>query len=67
MTLPPSSPVLEGRESSLRESSGMIWLLRATISSALAHVFHGRYGDAILANRKATTFEKNDVIFGQDT
>jgi CRP/FNR family cyclic AMP-dependent transcriptional regulator len=36
---------------------------QAVVSSALAGVFRGKFCDAILPNRKAITFEKNDVIY----
>jgi CRP/FNR family transcriptional regulator, cyclic AMP receptor protein len=36
---------------------------QAAVSSALAGVFRGKFCDAILPNRKAVTFEKNDVIY----
>lgn len=36
---------------------------QAAVSSALAGVFRGKFCDAILPNRKAITFEKNDVIY----
>jgi CRP-like cAMP-binding protein len=36
---------------------------QATVSSALASVFRGKFCDAILPNRKSTTFQKNDVIY----
>jgi CRP/FNR family transcriptional regulator, cyclic AMP receptor protein len=36
---------------------------QAAVSSALANVFRGKFCDAILPNRKAITFEKNDVIY----
>jgi CRP-like cAMP-binding protein len=36
---------------------------QATLSSALASVFRGKFCDAILPNRQATTFEKGNVIY----
>jgi CRP/FNR family cyclic AMP-dependent transcriptional regulator len=36
---------------------------QAAVSSALVSVFRGKFCDAILPNRKATTFEKDDVIY----
>jgi CRP/FNR family transcriptional regulator len=36
---------------------------QATVSSVLANVFRGKFCDAILPNRKAVIFEKNDVIY----
>jgi len=36
---------------------------QAVVSSALAGGFRGKFCDAILPNRKAITFEKNDVIY----
>jgi CRP/FNR family cyclic AMP-dependent transcriptional regulator len=36
---------------------------QAAVSSALTGVFRGKFCDAILPNRKAITFEKNDVIY----
>lgn len=36
---------------------------QATVSSALANVFRGKFCDAILPNRKAVTFEKNHTIY----
>jgi CRP/FNR family transcriptional regulator, cyclic AMP receptor protein len=36
---------------------------QAAVSSALAGVFRGKFCDAILPNRKAITFEKNEVIY----
>jgi CRP/FNR family transcriptional regulator, cyclic AMP receptor protein len=36
---------------------------QAAVSSALAGVFRGKFCDAILPNRKAITFEKNDVVY----
>jgi CRP/FNR family cyclic AMP-dependent transcriptional regulator len=36
---------------------------QAAVSSALAGVFRGKFCDAILPNRKAITFAKNDVIY----
>jgi CRP/FNR family transcriptional regulator, cyclic AMP receptor protein len=36
---------------------------QATVSSALANVFRGKFCDAILPCRKVVTFEKNDVIY----
>jgi CRP/FNR family transcriptional regulator, cyclic AMP receptor protein len=36
---------------------------QATVSSALAGIFRGKFCDAILPNRKATTFKKGDVIY----
>jgi CRP/FNR family transcriptional regulator, cyclic AMP receptor protein len=41
----------------------------AVVSSALVTVFRGKFCDAILPNRKVTTFEKDEVIYdvgGQD-
>lgn len=35
----------------------------AVLSSALVTVFRGKFCDAILPNRKATAFEKDDVIY----
>lgn len=41
---------------------------QAAISSALSGLFRGKFCDAILPNRRVTTFEKNDVIYdvGED-
>lgn len=36
---------------------------QAVVSSALAGVFRGKFCDAILPNRKATTFKKGEVIY----
>jgi CRP/FNR family transcriptional regulator, cyclic AMP receptor protein len=36
---------------------------QATVSSSLASVFRGKFCDAILPNRKTTTFAKGDVIY----
>lgn len=36
---------------------------QATVSTALASVFRGKFCDAILPNRQATTFRKGDVIY----
>ena len=36
---------------------------QATVSSALGSVFRGKFCDAILPNRKPTTFEKGGVIY----
>lgn len=36
---------------------------QAAVSSALVSVFRGRFCDAILPNRKATTFKKDGVIY----
>jgi hypothetical protein len=38
-------------------------LRQATVSSALGSVFRGKFCDAILPNRKPTTFEKGAVIY----
>lgn len=38
-------------------------ICQATVSSALGSVFRGKFCDAILPKRKATTFEKGDVIY----
>ena len=35
----------------------------AVVSTALVTVFRGKFCDAILTNRKVTTFEKGDVIY----
>jgi len=42
---------------------------QAAVSSALVTVFRGKFCDAILPNRKATAFERNEVLYeigGQD-
>jgi CRP/FNR family transcriptional regulator, cyclic AMP receptor protein len=36
---------------------------QAAVSTALLSVFRGRFCDAVLPGRKATTFNKNDVIY----
>ncbi len=36
---------------------------QATVSSALASVFRGKFCDAILPKRQATSFQKGDVIY----
>ena len=36
---------------------------QAAISAALAAVFRGKFCDAILPNRRATTFKKTDIIY----
>lgn len=36
---------------------------QAVVSTVLLSIFRGKFCDVILPNRKATTFEKNDVIY----
>src|SRR5437879_13198880 len=38
-------------------------LSQAAVSSALVTVFRGKFCDAILPNRKATAFERNEVLY----
>jgi CRP/FNR family transcriptional regulator, cyclic AMP receptor protein len=57
----PKSSIFE--QDDLALASDDFAICQAAVSSALAGVFRGKFCDAILPNRKAITFEKNDVIY----
>lgn len=57
-----SELAMTGEGDLLPEDSDFI-ARQAAVSTALLSIFRGRFCDAVLPGRKATTFNKNDVIY----